>query len=309
MLDDPKRTRDVRQKLQRLVDAGESAFLVSRMAEGDDPAFMVVKTLEVDYTLDGKHLTARGTDPELVDLKPPAPDTHELIAETARDMSGKLRVTAFRPGRYELRLPGGQSRAADIRGLPRAVEASGPWTVRFDSGVSAPVQATFHRLTSWTSHTNADIRYFSGTAAYTTTIQIPREMLGKGRRVYLDLGEVQAMAEVRVNDHRPVTLWRPPFRLDITGMAKRGENKLGVKVTNLWPNRLIGDEYLPEDSEWNPDGTLKRWPEWLLQGKPSPTGRSTFTTWRLWKRTDQPLASGLLGPVRIVAAQEFWPVE
>ncbi len=117
------------------------------------------------------------------------------------------------------------------------------------------------------------------------------------------------MAEVRVNNRRPTLLWKRPFRLDITGLAKRGENKLEVKVTNLWPNRLIGDEYLPEDSERNPDGTLKRWPDWLLQGKPSPTGRSTFTTWRLWKKTDQPLASGLLGPVRIVPAQEFWPGE
>ncbi len=184
VLDDPKRTRDVRQKLQRLVDAGESAFLVSRMAEGDDPAFMVVKTLEADYTLDSKRLTARGTDPELIDLKPPAPDTHELIAEAARDKSGKLRVTAFRPGLYELRRADGQSREADIRDLPGAVEASGPWTVRFDSGVNAPLKATFDQLTSWTSHTNPDIRYFSGTATYTTTIQIPRAMLGKGRRLY-----------------------------------------------------------------------------------------------------------------------------
>ena len=60
---------------------------------------------------------------------------------------------------------------------------------------------------------------------------------------------------------------------------------------------MIGDEQLPEDSDRNPDGTLKKWPEWLEQGKPSPTGRFTFTTWRLYKKGDPLVKSGLLGPV------------
>lgn len=60
---------------------------------------------------------------------------------------------------------------------------------------------------------------------------------------------------------------------------------------------MIGDENLPEDSERNGDGTVKKWPDWLEQGKSSPAGRFTFTSWRLWKK-DAPLQeSGLLGPV------------
>jgi hypothetical protein len=62
---------------------------------------------------------------------------------------------------------------------------------------------------------------------------------------------------------------------------------------------MIGDESLPEDSERQADGTLKQWPKWLDEGKPSPTGRHTFTTWRLWKKGDQLAPSGLLGPVVI----------
>jgi hypothetical protein len=58
---------------------------------------------------------------------------------------------------------------------------------------------------------------------------------------------------------------------------------------------------LPEDSERNSNGTLKRWPEWILKGEPSPTGRFTFTTWRLWKKNDALVQSGLIGPVTLSA--------
>jgi len=68
---------------------------------------------------------------------------------------------------------------------------------------------------------------------------------------------------------------------------------------------MIGDEQYPEDSVRNPDGSLKEWPNWLLDGQSSPAGRYTFTTWRLWKK-DSPLReSGLLGPVRLIATKEI----
>jgi hypothetical protein len=83
---------------------------------------------------------------------------------------------------------------------------------------------------------------------------------------------------------------------------------LEVRVVNLPINRMLGDELLPEDSERNANGTLKGWPQWLLDGKPSPTGRFTFTSWRLWK-TGAPLQeSGLLGPVTVRASAKI-PVQ
>ena len=96
-----------------------------------------------------------------------------------------------------------------------------------------------------------------------------------------------------------------PYRLDVTATARAGQNTIEVTVVNLWPNRLIGDEQLPEDSERNQDGTLKRWPQWLTDGKPSPTGRYTFSMWRLWKKNDPLLESGLIGPVKLIPAQQF----
>ena len=72
-----------------------------------------------------------------------------------------------------------------------------------------------------------------------------------------------------------------------------------MKVVNLPINRMLGDEFLPEDSERNENGTLKKWPEWLLKGQPSPAGRFTFTSWRLWTKDSLLQESGLIGPVTL----------
>jgi hypothetical protein len=128
-------------------------------------------------------------------------------------------------------------------------------------------------------------------------------MAGNNRRLSLSLGEVRIMAEVILNGKNLGIFWNSPFRLDITDAIVPGENKLEVKVVNLWVNRQIGDEFLPEDTDRNPDGTLKSWPKWLLEGKSSPTGRQSFTTFRLWHKDDPLQPSGLLGPVRIVPVE------
>jgi hypothetical protein len=304
VLDDPKRTRDVRAKLQRLLDAGESSFAVARMAEGDDPAFMVVKTLEVEYSLKGKRMSARGTDPELIELSPLAAE-RELGAALHTTSPRKLSLQAFQPGQYEVEFGDGTRRQFNAPEIPQAQEVAGPWAVRFTPGWGAPAQATFEKLISWSSHADPGIKYYSGTALYSAAVEVPRTLLKGDRRLYLDLGRVEVMAEVKMNGKRFPLLWKPPYRLDVTTAARASRNTIEITVVNLWPNRLIGDEQLPEDSDRNPDGTLKRWPQWLLDGKPSPAGRYTFSMWRLWKKDDLPLESGLLGPVKLIPAQEF----
>lgn len=309
VLDDPQRTRDVRAKLQRLVDAGQSAFVVARMADGDDPAFLVVKTLEVEYTRDGQSLTARGTDPELIDLRPPLPPPGARAAAVNRDASGHACVEVFQPGHYQITTAIGRElalrkgRELDVNDLPAAMEVAGPWNVSFAPNAGAPATATFEQLGSWSDRPEPGIKYFSGSATYARMIQVPRSLLAKGQRLHLDLGRVEVMAKVRLNGKDLGLFWKPPFLIDITDAAKAGENHLEVTVVNLWPNRQIGDEFLPEDSERNPDGTLKQWPAWVQEGKPSPSGRVTFTSWRLWKKNDPLLASGLIGPVRLLPAK------
>jgi hypothetical protein len=189
--------------------------------------------------------------------------------------------------------------------MPQAQEVTGPWSVRFDPKWGGPAQATFEKLVPWNSHADAGIKYYSGTAVYSVAFELPKTLLKGDKRLYLDLGRVEVMAEVKVNGKRFPLLWKQPYRLDVTGAARAGRNTIEVAVVNLWPNRLIGDEQLPQDCERNDDGTLKRWPQWLLDGKPSPTGRYTFPMWRLWKKNDALLDSGLIGPVKLIPAQEF----
>ncbi|MBN1341400.1 MAG: prolyl oligopeptidase family serine peptidase [Phycisphaerae bacterium] len=298
---DAKRTRDVKAKLQHLVDTGEHTFQVARMAQGDDPAFGVVKTLVVEYTIAGRRLTAKGTDPDEItlDLNP----TLEQIVDLRCGADGQPLVEAWQPGRYGLKTASGQTKRANVPALPKPLEVGGPWQIHFPPNWGAPQHITLEKLISWSDHGDTGVKYFSGTATYTTTFNVPPGLLGKDRRLYLDLGNVQVMAQVKSNGQDLGLLWKPPFRVNITEAAKPGKNALEVQVTNLWVNRLIGDEQLPDDSQRNPNGTLKEWPQWLGEGKPSPTGRFTFTTWRLWTKDQPPLESGLIGPVTLVSSE------
>ena len=116
---------------------------------------------------------------------------------------------------------------------------------------------------------------------------------------YLDLGDVQVIARLSLNGKDLGILWKPPYCTEITVAAHPGDNHLEIQVTNLWPNRIIGDEQLPEDSDRDPSGAIKSWPQWLRDGKPSPTGRFTFATFRHWKKSDPLFPSGLIGPVTL----------
>jgi hypothetical protein len=298
VLDDPKRTRDVRAKLQAVVDAGELSFQVARMAAGDDPAFGVVKTLMVEYTAGGQSLKASGQDPEELSLQ--TAGSAEPAARLQRLADGRLLVETREPGRYTLTTAAGKIREWEVTDLPAPAEIGGPWELRFPPNWGAPAQVTLPKLISWSEHSEPGVKYFSGTATYHKTVTVPRAMVGGERRLWLELGDVQVMATVILNGKDLGLLWKPPYRVDITRAVKAGENALEVRVVNLWPNRLIGDQQLPADSARNPEGTLKEWPQWVREGKPSPTGRFAFTTWELWKKDASPIPSGLLGPVRLV---------
>ncbi len=178
---------------------------------------------------------------------------------------------------------------------------TGPWSVTFDplnGGSGEPV--TFDELADWSLRSEESIRYYSGTATYAKTIEIPEAVFKDRPPLFIDLGRVEAMASVSMNGNELGIVWKRPFRIALGDAARPGKNTLLLRVVNLWPNRMIGDERLPSDSERDEYGTLKLWPQWLLENGKSPTGRVTFATWRHWTADSPLMPSGLLGPVTLV---------
>lgn len=292
---DLKRARDVLKKVRALLAGDSDGFAVGALAKGDDPAFGVVKTLELAYTVSGRTFHYTGTDVDTFRLRRTAFSARRPDLEY--DDAGNLVLNATVNGRYEARTAAGRAVVWDVPPPPPSFDIEGPWRVRFPAGSGAPAEITLDALASLSSHADPGVRHFSGTAVYSKTLTLEPASIGPGKRLLLDLGDVQVMARVRLNGRDLGIAWRPPYEVDITGAARAGENALEISVVNLWPNRLVGDEELPEDSDRNDNGTLKSWPDWLLAGRPSPTGRLTFSSWRLWKKTDSLPASGLIGPV------------
>jgi hypothetical protein len=299
VLADPSRTRDVTKELQALADQGQVEIHVSDMAASGDPAFKTVKTLTVDYTADGQKFKTSGQDSESITLESSKGQVQSLeaLVDLSRTGKGHYTLEAGQGGTYKMQSVTDAKISCVIPPLPKPLEITGPWRVSFEPGKGAPAEITMDQLGSWSDQSDPGVKYFSGAATYFKKVDISPEMLGKNRRLYLDLGTVKIMAEVTMNGKSCGTLWKTPFRVDITDAAKSGENILEVKVVNLWINRMIGDENLPALPERQADGTLSAWPKWLEEDKPDPTGRYSFSTWDLWKKNDPLKESGLIGPV------------
>ena len=292
---------DVKEKITGLVQAGEPVVAGNDLA-GRDPAPNHVKELRVDYIFNGQpgHVTARENEALTLPADPAIGQSPQWEITTAADSSPLLKL--WGNDRVELHMADGNMLRADAADLPAPQTVTNAWTLSFPPNWGAPPSVTLDQLISWTDHTNAGIRYFSGTATYEKDIEISADRSKTGAELWLDLGAVKNFAEVFLNGRDCGVLWKPPFRVNITAAAKPGVNQLVVKVTNLWPNRLIGDEQLPPDCEWNGD-QLAAWPQWLLDGQPSPTGRLTFTPWHHWTKNSPLLESGLLGPVTLRTAE------
>jgi (4-O-methyl)-D-glucuronate---lignin esterase len=293
---------DVTEQLASLVKDGRLSVLADNALAGRDPAYLTPKELRVEYSLDGvvKHATI--PENEMLTLPAATAIGQPPQWEISVAAGGSPVVKAWSEGRVELHTAGGKILRAGAPDLPAPQDITGSWKLSFPPHWGAPPSVTLDKLISWTDDTNAGVRYFSGTATYEKEIEIPAERLTAGRELWLALGVVKDFSEVSLNGHDFGVLWKPPFRVNVTAAAKPGANKLVVKVTNLWPNRLIGDEQLPPDVQWN-GKQLAAWPQWLLDGKPSPTGRLTFTTWHHWTKDSPLLESGLLGPVTLQTAE------
>ncbi len=174
-----------------------------------------------------------------------------------------------------------KSASASSLTLPKAVETTvatldGPWSLSFEPNRGAPANVPLAKLSSWSENADAGVRYFSGAGTYTISVDAPAEWFKPGSRVWIDLGAVKNLADVTVNGKDLGVVWHAPFRLDATGALRRGSNAISVKVTNAWVNRMIGDQ------------------------QPGAAVKYTFADITPYKANSPLMASGLLGPVRLL---------
>lgn len=154
----------------------------------------------------------------------------------------------------------------------------GEWAVSFDPSMRGPGAVTFDSLVDWTSRPEERIRHFSGDAVYRKTFTLP--VLARQRqRLFLDLGEVHEVARIKLNGIDLGVLWTKPAHVDISSVVRTGRNELEITVTNLWPNRMIGDQCLP------------------------PNQRITETNADKFNCNTPLYASGLIGPVLLKVLQ------
>ena len=274
--------------------------------DGETDIYFVANTK--DSTL-MPHVTITGTGrlPEVWD-----PETGNMSeAEIWKMADGKTQVTLNLTTRRAVFLvfrnptaetgSGKESFSEDITDI---IPVTRKWTVRFDEGKVVE----WPSLTLWNESADNDIKYFSGTAHYEQRLYLKE--FDRHYRYILDLGEVKNLAVVRVNGKVCGTLWRPPFTIDITESLLGGDNLLEVDVTNLWVNRMVGDEQEPDDVEWSepvafgaaPNSPtigrfMKEVPEWFSQGQPCPSKRKAIVSFKFFEKDTPLLRSGLIGPV------------
>lgn len=379
---DAARNRDVAERIRKLTDEGTTEFTVRALAEGDDPAYGIVKTLDLSYSVGDRQFRITARDPDQVSLdssivfsagsdgdgglkgeyfpnpdlsgppavtridtginfswnnQPPAPGlpihdwsarwtgtittslsgeytfslhaddgcrlfindrklidhwvlddgsepcngkinlvagenysfrveyyqgpgdagirlgwarpADERSAELTCDSSGKVKLIATMPGSFEFTTAKGKSGHLEVTNVPAPEEIGGAWEVFFSTNWGAPGHTTLAQLSSLTESTIPGVKYFSGTATYRKQFEWRPPALGRNTslRTWLDLGEVEVMARVKLNGQDLGVVWKSPFRVDVTGQMKPGLNKLEITVANLWPNRMIGDAALPRE--------------------------------------------------------------
>ncbi|MCF7885323.1 MAG: glycoside hydrolase [Candidatus Marinimicrobia bacterium] len=172
------------------------------------------------------------------------------------------------------------SRKIDEPEKSKILDIKSPWQVHFPEGWGAPKKIKLPALISWTEHQNSGVKYFSGTAEYTNSFNIQKKYTQENSSLWLDLGQVRDIAEVFLNGIKISTLWKQPFQTDISNFVKPGQNRLLIKVTNQWNNRLAGDQLLPEKKRVLEGFTPKFMGEWKAK------------------------ESGLLGPVKIISIND-----
>ncbi|MBP1766624.1 MAG: Alpha-L-arabinofuranosidase precursor, partial [Candidatus Aminicenantes bacterium] len=225
--------------------------------------------LEASFRIEGKDPELWRADSGVIEPAPYRTENGRTIIPLRLDPNDAVFVV-FR------KAASAPSRALLVPAETTLASITGAWDVAFQADRGAPAKVSLDALGSWSENPDPGVKYFSGTAIYTKAVQAPAEWFKAGAKLWLDLGDVKNLAEVSVNGKPLGVLWKPPFRIDVTSALQAGDNRLEIKVTNLWVNRLIGDQQL---------GVTKKY---------------TYTAMPFYKAGSPLLPSGLIGPVLVL---------
>jgi len=186
------------------------------------------------------------------------------------------------------------------------------WNIYFKPKLDKAFDYQMNHLIDFSNSTDKRIKYFAGTAIYKKVITLSKKELKGIAKIWLELGEMNDIATLEINDIQADTLWYEPYRPEITKYLHKGKNTITLSVSVNWPNKLIGDEQYPADFELgvadeNPlrGRNLQKYPDWFLNNKPRPEQhRKTFTTWHYYTKDSSLQKAGLVGPVKI----EFYKI-
>lgn len=136
--------------------------------------------------------------------------------------------------------PEGTTGAAPEMHVANVTPLQTAWQISFQNGRGAPDQPlAIHDLKSWTEWPQPGVKYFAGTATYRATVNPPA--VHAGQQLLLRFTDVREIARVRINGHDAGAVWANPLQLRVDPWLHPGSNLLEIEVTNLWPNRIIGD--------------------------------------------------------------------
>ena len=262
-------------------ETGPDRFDYIHRTNGDTEIYFVINRTNIQQTSDFTFRVA-GRQPMIWD-----PVTGEMRDAVSFHQSGgltalRLKLEPFGSCFIVFRGPVSPDAAGkpnlNFPFLNSLAELSGSWNVAFDPQWGGPASVEFPELKSWTERNEEGISHYSGKATYRKAFDL--NVVPHDRRLYLDLGDVKNVAEIRLNGQKLGILWCAPWRIEITGAVKSAGNVLEIDVINLWANRVIGDLGIPKEKRIT----------------------KTHDAFRFdMLKADTPLLpSGLMGPVKIL---------
>jgi hypothetical protein len=292
---------DVTGQLQQCMDKKDYRVKAANETFGGSAAPGISSELRVDYSVDGVASTMVVPQGGVFQPAGVIPESSLPHYELKPTSAGGIELDAWNAGLYEITTLDGVAETGAVASIPDPIELDGPWTVAFPSGLGAPSHIRMPRLNSLTESDDPGVRYFSGTCTYDTDFPLDAGAIDTHSDLFLDLGAVENIAEVTLNGKPLGILWKPPYIIRVTDILKPGVNRLSVAVTNVWVNRLIGDEQTPGNADYRPQPNggqiITAWPSWVLSGKKRPPGRIAFSSIRDYAKDSALQPSGLIGPV------------